>query len=74
VARPSPGPWVLFVMLHKEFRTHGGIDQESLLVKQNKDRNIVHSPDMGAGTSDNRCNGCSNIRGIYGGNVGWGGL
>jgi hypothetical protein len=27
--------------------------------KQRKDRHTVHSPDTGAGTSDNRCNECS---------------
>jgi hypothetical protein len=39
-----------------------------------KDRNIVYNPDMGVGTSDNRCNGCSKARGIYVEKVGWGGL
>jgi hypothetical protein len=36
--------------------------------KQKTDRKIVHSPDMGADTSDNRC---SNIKGIYNEKVGW---
>jgi hypothetical protein len=30
--------------------------------KQTKDRNIVHNPDMNAGTSDNRYNNCFNIK------------
>jgi hypothetical protein len=47
----------------KNFRTHQGRDQESSLVKQSKGNiEIVHNPDMGAGTSDNRQNECSNIR------------
>jgi hypothetical protein len=33
------------------FRTQQDRKQESLSVKQSKDRNIIHSLDMGAGTS-----------------------
>jgi hypothetical protein len=39
--------------------------------KQKKDRNVVHSPDMDAGTSDNRCSEGYNIRDIYAEKVGW---
>jgi hypothetical protein len=44
-------------------------DPEGLLVKQSKER-IVHNPDTGVSTSDNRCNECSNIKDIYGEKVG----
>jgi hypothetical protein len=37
--------------------------------KQRKDRNIVHSPDVGWDTSDSRYKECSHVRGIYGGKV-----
>jgi hypothetical protein len=33
---------------------------------------IMHSPDMGAGTSDNRCHESCNIRSIYDERVVWG--
>jgi hypothetical protein len=65
------GYWVYDVLAKKNFRTQGGRDQESLLIKQDKGKiETVHSPDMGVGTSDNRCK-CSN-RSIYGEKVGWG--
>jgi hypothetical protein len=32
----------------------------------------VHKTDMGASTSDNRCNKCSDIKGIDGEKMGWG--
>jgi hypothetical protein len=55
----------------RNFRTYQGRDQESLLVKQSKGKmKLVHNPDMGAGTSDNRCSECSNVRDIYGKKVG----
>jgi hypothetical protein len=38
--------------------------------KRRKDEKIVHNPYMGAGTSDNRGNECSNIMGIYTKNIG----
>jgi hypothetical protein len=35
-------------------------------------RKIVHNPDMGVGTCDNRGNEYSNVRSIYGEKVDWG--
>jgi hypothetical protein len=53
------------------FRTHQGRGQKSLLVKQSEEKiETVDSPDMRVGISGNRCNECSNIRGIYGEKVG----
>jgi hypothetical protein len=46
----------------KNFRSHRCRDQESLLIKQRKDGNIVCNSDMGVGTSDYLC----------GEKVGWG--
>jgi hypothetical protein len=34
--------------------------------RQRKDRYIVYNPDMGEGTSDNRCNECFNFKGVWG--------
>jgi hypothetical protein len=59
------------IVTKKNLRTRQDRDQESLLVKQSKER-IVYNPEMNAGTSDNRCNECSDIRGIYGEKVGCG--
>jgi hypothetical protein len=75
--RPPFSSWILSsvptdIVAKKNFRTRQDRDQESLLVKQSKG-NIVHNPDMGAGTSVNGYNECSNVRGIYGEEVvgGW---
>jgi hypothetical protein len=51
------GCQVCEIVAKKNFWTHQGRDQENLLVKQRRERNIVHDPNMGADTSDNRCKG-----------------
>jgi hypothetical protein len=45
-------------------------DQESFLAKEGK-REIIQNPDVGAGISDNRCNECANVKGIYDKKVDW---
>jgi hypothetical protein len=62
--RRALGCQVLDVTAKKIFKTRGGRHQKSLLLKQSKDRKIVHSTDMGAGTPGNRCNERSNVRSI----------
>jgi hypothetical protein len=62
------------VVLQKGILVHIEVETKKFISKarQRKDRNIVHKPDMDAGTSDNRRKECSNIRSIYGEEVGWG--
>jgi hypothetical protein len=67
--REEASAWPLgtkFVMLHKRILGHMEVETKKFIskVKQRKDRNRVHRPDPGSGTSDNMCNECSNIRGI----------
>jgi hypothetical protein len=50
------------VVTEKNFRTHQGKDQESLLVKQIKGKvERCTQPRCGTGTSDSRYNECSNM-------------
>jgi hypothetical protein len=60
------------VVRKKIFRAHGGRDQEGLVVKESKYRKAELNPDMAAGTSDSRCNECSNATGISDRKADWG--